>query len=448
MSPGGQPRGAGRFLREESALLAFGLVLAFVSNFGQTFFVSLLVPGMQEEFDLSSAQFGALYSGATLASAALLPWTGGRLDRMRLPLFTTGVVLLLAGSAALAALAPTLVLLAVALTGIRLGGQGLASHTAYTVMARYYRRRRGTALALTGLGFPLGEAVLPLAAVTLLALTGWRGVWTGVALLLPLLALPLLLGLLRVSGREMAPGKVEAELRERLRGQPAREHPGSRAMGRVPGEGRGEGEVEALTRGEVLRDAGFWLVLPAALGAPFWATALFLYQLQIGAERGWDGTLMAAAFTGFALVRIGASLATGPLVDRLSARLLFPLAPLPLGGAMGILLLVDARWGAPAFMAAMGVAVGFGGTMKPALWAESYGTRHLGSIKALVSTLMVTSTAGSPVLAGWLLDREGGLDLLLQIGLATVLAATALALWGLTRGRASPGGSPGHAPSS
>lgn len=459
-----------RFLKQEGHLLGFGLLLAFFSNFGQTFLVSLFVPGIRAEFELSNTYFGALYSAATLASAFLLPWTGALLDRVRLPRFTVGVVFLVSASAAVVGSAGALPILFLGLVGLRLGGQGLASHTAYTVMARYYQARRGTALALCGLGFPLGEALLPVLMVAMIGAVGWRMGWLAVSGAALVLFLPALLLLLRRSGRSMDPAEA---LREASDG-PSPENPGSRAMGktrdrasamsggeapegRTPGGGISEGvhpkgaragsasagngergnggprngrplDGGPWTRKDVLGDPRFWMVLPAALLPPFWATALFLYQVEIGASRGWSAGLMASAFTVFALARIATSLATGHAVDRVSAQRLFPFSALPLGGAMALLLFVDARWGAFAFMAAIGLSVGLGSTMKPALWAELYGTRHLGAIKAMVSTLMVVSTAASPLLAGWALDRVGGLELLLSGGVVSVLVGTTLAL--------------------
>jgi hypothetical protein len=40
-----------------------------------------------------------------------------------------------------------------------------------------------------------------------------------------------------------------------------------------------------------------------------------------------------------------------------------------------------------------------------ALWAEWYGVRHLGAIRALVAAMMVMASAASPVLFGWMIDR-------------------------------------------
>jgi len=359
-----------------------------------------------------------------------MPWAGARLDRVRLPTFTLGLVALMAASAVGMGLAPVLPVLVVALVGIRLAGQGLASHTAMTVMARYHGERRGVALSVAGLGYPLSEALLPLLVLAVVGTVGWRVGWFGVAGVSVLLFGPLLWLLLRMSGREMDPARL------------AEGAPGHRvAVGGVD-EGSSVGTsgdaVGDWDRSRVLGDLRFWCVLPAALLPPFWATALFLYQVAIGEAKGWSAALMASAFTAFALTRIAVSLLVGAGVDRWMARRIVPFSLIPMGAGMGFLLWAEGEWGAFAFMAGLGVAVGMGATAKPALWAELYGVRHLGAIKAMVSSLMVVCTAGSPILAGWLLDRDGGLDLLLQLGMASVAVGTLLALRILPRRRGTP----------
>jgi hypothetical protein len=47
--------------------------------------------------------------------------------------------------------------------------------------------------------------------------------------------------------------------------------------------------------------------------------------------KGWSLALMASTFTAFAASRVVTSLAAGGMVDRLSARRIFPLVPLPTG---------------------------------------------------------------------------------------------------------------------
>jgi predicted MFS family arabinose efflux permease len=414
------------FLRSEFPLVGYGLFLTFFSSFGQTFLVSLFVPSFLGAFALTQGEFGSLYAAATLGSAFLLPWTGAWLDRLRLTRFSVGVILLMAISAFVIGSAWAPWVLLVGLLGIRLSGQGLSAHAAMTAMARYYDRERGKALSLSGLGFPLGEAVLPLLVAFSIGWLGWRGSWFAVGAVALILFAPALVALLRRSGFEMDPRKV-ATAREADRGDSD-----ARADGTEPlpaGGGR------SWTRSEVFRDSRFWGVLPAALISPFWVTGLFLYQLSIAETRGWSVALMASAFLAYAGARVVAALGAGGIIDRASARVLLPPALIPLALAFGVVLAFDGMWVPFAYMSALGATVGLTATAKPALWAELYGIRHLGAIKSMMTTIMVVSTAAAPILLGLALDAEVSLETILFAGLGSVLPAMALAWWVLRPGR-------------
>ncbi|WP_419912868.1 hypothetical protein [Hoeflea sp.] len=64
-------------------------------------------------------------------------------------------------------------------------------------------------------------------------------------------------------------------------------------------------------------------------------------------------------------------------------------------------------------MALLGLSYGLSSTLFGALWPEIYGTKHLGSIRAVVIALMVFSTAMGPGVTGFLIDF--GIDYPLQI---------------------------------
>ena len=411
-----------QFYKQERLLVSFGVLLALFSSFGQTFLISLFVPAFTHEFELSGARFGVLYSAATLGSAALLPWAGRWIDRLPLHRVTAGVILLMTVSTALMAASWSVWVLVVALVGLRLSGQGLSGHTALTTMARYYPRARGKALSLASLGFPLGEAFLPLTVTTLIGVVGWRASWLVMAGASVVVFLPLAWGLVARAGVELDPQKVRwSEDEPESQGEPESGRPGlERSPTARP--------VRHWTRGEVLGDVRFHLVLPAALLPPFWATGLILYQTAIAQERGWGLPLMASAFVAFAAARIVFSLAVGSGIDRLSARLLFPLACLPMAVGALVLMLVESPWAAYAFMGLLGTTVGLSGNLKSALWAELYGVRHLGAIKGMMASLMVLSTALAPILVGWVLEVDGGLPLLLWGVVGSVVVATLMAL--------------------
>jgi MFS family permease len=432
LKPDATPHASGTgywgFLRREPFLLSFGLYFAFLSSFGQTFFISLFVPFFLSDLSLTGAGFGSLYSGATLLSALVLPWVGGWLDRVRLTHFSVGVVGLMALSALLLAVSWNLAVFFVALVGIRLSGQGLASHTALTAMARYSGRNRGKALGLANLGFPLGEATLPLLVTGCIALAGWRETWALVGVSALALSGPLGVSLLRRSGVVLDPRAVREK-----------ETAGDKTKGKVAG-----GETAVTFRRRALQDFRFWLVLPAMLLPSFWATGLFLYQTRIAELKGWSLTLMASSFVVFALTRIATALLAGSTMDRLSARMVFPLSLLPLGMGFVLLMVHDAPWIAYAFMASLGATMGMSATLQTALWAELYGIRHLGAIRAMMGSLMVLSTAASPVLTGFVLEGgpgpgdRVGLEGLLWGAMISVAVGTLLALGILARRRTGP----------
>ena len=83
---------------------------------------------------------------------------------------------------------------------------------------------------------------------------------------------------------------------------------------------------------------------------------------------------------------------------------------LPLAAALAALSVSDAPLGAAAFMALAGITAGMSAVMVAAVWAELYGTRHLGAIRAMSVSMIALSTALSPGLFGWLLDRGGSFD--------------------------------------
>jgi len=72
-------------------------------------------------------------------------------------------------------------------------------------------------------------------------------------------------------------------------------------------------------------------------------------------------------------------------------------------------------------------------TMGGSLWPELYGTKHLGSIRALTYSVLVFSTAAGPVIAGLMLDKGWGYDSLLWASLIYVVLSLPFLLFALNR---------------
>jgi len=382
------------FLRQAAPALGFGALLTFASSVGQTFFVSLFAGEMRAEFGLSHGTFGALYTGATLASAASLIVVGKLADHVPLPRLAALTAVGLACASALAAVAPNALILALALFGLRLFGQGMPGHVAMTAMGRWFGPERGRAIGVVTLGYPLGEAILPAMVAALVALTSWRAIWAGVALLMLTIVVP----------------AVWALGRSGFRGR------GSPAGGLAPVSPRDS--ARSYTRAEVLSDPRFYALLPGILAPPFTVTGVLFHQVHLVETKGWSLAAFAATYPLYAAASAVAGLVAGRAIDRFGVLVLLAVFLLPLTAGLALLALSDAPLAAGGFMALTGATSGATTIVLGALWPELYGTRHLGAIRALGVTLMVFSTALAPIVSGVLIDH--GVALTDQVGVVCV----------------------------
>jgi len=385
------------FVRDDPRLLAYGFVVTMFSTFGQTFFISLYANYIKAEFSLSNGEFGAAYSFGTLASAALLTWSGHWIDRLDLRLWTKMVVGLLALACLSMALVQNYVMLVITVFLLRQAGQGLMTHTAMTSQARYYDSARGRAVATAGLGFTLAESFFPAIGVLLAIALGWRETWLVYAVLVIVLVLPLTLWLLR--GHDQRHARY-------LSGQGATPQPDSKPenepasyMHDVLARPR-----QHWRRRDVLADRRFYIVSLVVLAPSFIFTGLFFHQIQIATVKGWPIEFWALTFVAFSGASLFGAVLSGIVVDRVGAVRIIPFLLPSLG--LGCLILSQSSeiWVAWSYMTLAGVSAGIMSTFAGAFWAEAYGTHHLGSIKALTTALMVFSSALSPVIIGLLID--------------------------------------------
>lgn len=395
------------FLQQEWRFLSFGLLVAFWSSPGQTYVISLFGAQIREEFGLSHGDYGTLYMLATLASAVCLIQGGRLVDRLRLAVFTRWVVLGIALAAAAFSQVSGPITLLIGLFFLRFTGQGLMSHIATTAMARRYRRERGRALAVAALGFSIAEAVLPPLVFWLLTLVEWRLIWIGFAVAATLTLQPLLSGLLRRT--ETQDGVGPADLIE------------------------AEEEIRHWTRGEMLRDRRFYLLVPLVSAQSAIITGLFFHQVHLVSLKGWSLSWWGLCFLFFALASIAGNLLAGFLVDRFSGRRLAPYALC--GFSLGLLIfaVTDAPFSAALVMILLGLSAGSLSAIFASMWAELYGTAHLGAIRALATALMVFASALGPVIMGLALDRNSGIPVIALGSLVYVLIACGMAAYALRR---------------
>ncbi len=414
MSRSTQIRAYLTFLLTNRRFLAFGLALTFFSSFGQTFFVGVFAIDIRQTFDLTAGGFGLVYSIATLMSGLTLITVGGWIDRTDLRRFASYVCAGLALACVVIAVSPHVIVLLVGLFLLRFAGQGLMGHTAMTSMARYFDHGRGRAMSIAGLGHPLGEAIFPTMGVAMLALLTWRQTWLTYGLVLAVGLIPLILWLLR--GQTVRHGRYVVQMRRH-----ADSAGDSGGTTRHPAwAGR------QWTRGEVVRDWRFYCILPAALAQAFIVTGLLFHQTILIEAKDWTAPLFASSFVGFAAAQVPASLLSGVLIDRFSARRLMPFLLWPMAIGVVHLVLFDHPAVAFVFMIFAGLTSGMVNNIVGTLWAELYGVQHIGAIRALTSALMVVSTSLSPFGMGWLIDRGVSIEVIALLCVAYIIAAITL----------------------
>ncbi len=371
-----------KLFRTNSRLVIFSFLMALYSSFGQTYFIGVFGPQIQAEFGLSHTLWGSIYMAGTLASALVMPFTGGLIDRFRLPRYALAVCVFLVGACTYMAIVPGPVALVLGIFLLRHSGQGLASHIAITSMARYFDRDRGRAIAIASLGYTVGEAALPFLAVLFIAMLGWRWTYTGAALLVSITLIPAALWVL--SGHYRFHQQHLKNLSEN-----------------ADSTGRGKA---SWTRAEVLRDPRFYVMSPGILSSSLIGTAFFFHHLNVAQAKGWSGEWITGTYAIYALACIVTMLFAGPLVDRFRAVKVVQIMLVPLAAGCFILAVADHPLAAIPYMLMLGIHTGFSHTSVSALWAELYGVEHLGAIKSLYMAISVLASALGPVSMGILMD--------------------------------------------
>ncbi|QMU59321.1 MAG: MFS transporter [Boseongicola sp.] len=364
------------FLQQNARFLSAGVLLTFSSAYGQTFFIALFAAQIMGAYDLTDGQWGGLYTVATTASAIIMFWAGTLTDKYRAVTLVKFVMPGLALVCVAMAYNQWVFGLAVIIFFLRFLGQGMMSQLATVSMARWFVARRGLALSVAAMGFAIGQALLPVIIAALFVVVDWRTIWIFSAFTV-LATFPFILKLLE---SERTPQSLDQDASS------------VGMMGRH------------WTRAEVLKSPIFWMFLPMLLGPPAWGTSLFFQQVHIAEVKGWPLLDYLALIPLLTVVAVTSTLISGQLIDRFGSGKLIVFYMFP--WIFGFLLLAQAQslFTAAIAFTVLGSGVGLQSTLVTAFWAEYFGTRHIGSIKAVSASIMVFGSAIGPGITGGLID--------------------------------------------
>ena len=381
-------------------VILFGFIFTFFSSFGQSFFLGLFNSSIRDSLSITHGQFGSIYASATLLSSFILVWVGKKIDDINILKFASYVIALLAISCFLFSKISSIVYLFFSIFLMRLSGQGLMSHTATTTISRYFERTRGRALSTTWLGLSLAEFILPLLIVFLLTIIEWRNIWLSISILV-IVVLPLVTFFLvknvNLDSRESSPKKHKKVK-----------------------------EIKQWKRTEVLKDYRFYIVCLNMLAMPWIATGTFVYQSFISTSKDWGPYVIPQSFMVYSILSVVTLFFSGFLIDRFSSRKLLIYMNIPLFFSAFVLFYFNSSISSFVFLGLIGVSNGLANVLGSATWAEIYGVKYIGSVKALTTALMVFSTAFGTALFGLLIDNNFTIEQIALVSGSYILIAIIL----------------------
>jgi len=360
-------------------VIIFGFIFTFFSSFGQSFFLGLFNAPIRNELGITHGQFGSIYASATIFSSLLLIWVGKKIDDYRILNYSFFVVILLFGSTLFFSFINSVYFLAVAIFLMRFSGQGLMSHASTTTISRFFEKSRGKALSTIWFGLSTAEFILPVLVTYFFLIYSWRTVWQGIAILIILFLPFVILNTIK---------SVNLDSRE------ADNNPKLKKL-----------KIKSWRRRDVIKDYRFYIISLNMLAMPWMATGIFVYQSFISESKMWAIYTIPKAFMVYSITSIVTLFLSGFLVDKFTGRKLILFMNIPLLLAMFVLLQYNHEIFAYVFLGLIGVSNGLANILGSSTWAEIYGVKYIGSIKALTTAFMVFSTAFGTAVFGLLIDN-------------------------------------------
>ena len=358
-------------------VIIFGFIFTFFSSFGQSFFLGLFNAPIRNELGITHGQFGNIYATATIFSSLLLIWVGKKIDEYQIIYYSFFVILLLFLSTLFFSFINSIYLLAFGIFLMRFSGQGLMSHTSTTTISRFFERSRGKALSTIWFGLSSAEFILPVLVTYLFVIYSWRSVWQGIAILIILFLPFVVLNTIK---------KIRLDSREKDL-NPTKSF-----------------KIKSWRRRDVIKDYRFYIISLNMLAMPWIATGVFVYQSFITDSKMWNIYTIPKAFMVYSVASIITLFFSGFLVDRFTSRKLIPTMNIPLLVAMFVLFYYQSEISAFIFLGLVGISNGLANVLGSSTWAEIYGVKFIGSIKALTTAFMVFSTAFGTAVFGLLID--------------------------------------------
>src|SRR5215813_11996915 len=399
-------------MRDRAIFYGWWVVAAFsVSSFVSTGVRHAVGPFLKPivaDLGLDRASFSVVIALSLLLYGVFMPLAGMALNRFSVRMVTSVGTLLLIASLVLTAMVRNFWEFAFVygvLVPIGLAGTGPV--IASGVVARWFNRRRGTALSVLGSASMTGMSLLVPAVTWLILTTGWRTTYLFIAGIVLVLMLPLCLLVVRDSPESVG---LQAD------GAPTR--PGTLAAG-----------GERVSAGEAVQTLAFWQLASSFFTCGFSMSLLSAHGIPMLTDHGYPSMFASWAFGILGGSSIGFTVMLGALSDRFGRRPV--LASIYAGRILifsGLFLIRDQPIAMLAVAVLGGITLAGTGSMTSALTADIYGRFSVSSVFGLIFLVHQTGSALGSSLAGLLFERTGGYGAAFAVACVFLFAASIVAL--------------------
>lgn len=391
---------------------------------GTTFFMAFLAVGTRngfglffkpwkEEFGWSVSDISAVAAVGTVVNGLTQPFLGRLYDRFGAkPVILASLAVLGAGTVVLSFVNTLWQVYLVYAVVLSAAAGGASFVTTGPLIAKWFKRKRGTAMSITSAGASAGGLIMVPFAAYLLLLTDWRVTWAVLGLMTLAIGLPLVMLVLR-------------ETPERMGLEPDGGAGGDDARSRHDRVPRCPGPLECESWRTAFRSPPIWQLLAAYFVCGVTTTALAIHFVPIAEGRGMAAGPAALAFGLMMGMNIIGVLTAGWVSDRTGRKDILAGVYAVRGVAYALMLVLPAAGALWLFAPIAGLSWIATVPLTYSLTAEIYGLRNMGTLSGVVTMSHQLGGAAAIFIAGWSYDHYGTYTVFWASG-ASLLGVAAL----------------------
>jgi MFS family permease len=402
-------------------IVGVGFLANIASSFALASTLSIFLKPLTAELGISRGVFSLLRSGEGIIGALVAPFVGTLVDRHGGRwLIATGTMIVAAGYFILGYVETFTQFVVVRLTFVTFGDAMMGSMVVNVVIAQWFLRQRGRALAISSMGVGFAKVCMPVVAASFILWFGWRETWMVFALVTMILGVVPALLFMRRSPEAMGflpDGTALPMFADGTRAKPHRTATDSTLT-----------QDQEWTRGEALRTGTFWLLVVTFGIASVGVTGLNLHVYPYVSDRGYAPMVAATVMGVIASMQLFSPLAWGLLAERIDVRIAAMLRFVIQGVGLGLATLTVDIFSLYAGFLLYGIGLGGNMVLPEILWANYFGRRSLGKVRGLGLLISHGLAALGPPFFGFLFDLTRGYGLSFALFGAALMTSAVLSL--------------------